>query len=504
MGSIKQLASQTFIYGLSSIVGRLLNYLLVPFYTRVFSTDEYGTVTEMYTYVTFLMIFLTYGMETGFFKFSKTEQDQDKLYSTTFLSLLTTSSIFIALGLLFAPQIAEYLHYGNHVYYISFFILILGVDALTAIPFARLRQHNKAIKFAVFKLINISVNIFCNLFFILWLPKLAEKYSAFNSIYDPEMGVGYIFLSNLIASGLTLVMFIPDLLKVKFKFSFALLKMMLIYSLPLLVSGLAGQINEFFDRISINMFYTIPDGVVDGNQYKLSMLGIYGANAKIAVFMTLFIQCFRYAADPFFFSSQGQSNFNQLFANVNKYLLAFGLFIFLFIICYLDLFKYFIGQQFWEGLQVVPMLLFGHLLVGLIYLQSFWYKLKFLTHYGIIIFLIGSVITIVLNILLVPVWGYMACAFANNMCYLIMLIITFVWGRKHLPCDYDFKSMALYFGIAVALYAATFFTAELSTFVKFSLNTVLLIIFVSIVFHREKLAEPLLNLITLFWLRRKK
>ncbi|MBQ3619481.1 MAG: polysaccharide biosynthesis protein [Bacteroidales bacterium] len=502
MGSIKQLASQTFIYGLSSIVGRLLNYLLVPFYTRVFTTDEYGTVTEMYTYVTFLMIFLTYGMETGFFKFSKTEDDKDKLYSTTFLSLLTTSSIFIALGLLFAPQIAELLHYSNHVYYISFFILILGVDALTAIPFARLRQQNKAIKFAVFKLINISVNIFCNLFFILWLPKLAENYSALNSIYDPEMGVGYIFLSNLIASSLTLIMFIPDLLKVKFKFSFALLKMMLLYSLPLLVSGLAGQINEFFDRISINMFYTIPEGVTDPIQYKLSMLGIYGANAKIAVFMTLFIQCFRYAADPFFFSSQGQPNFNQLFADVNKYLLAFGLFIFLFIVYYLDFFKYFIGKEFWDGLQVVPMLLFGHLLVGLIYVQSFWYKLKFLTHYGIIIFVIGSVITIVLNILLVPVWGYMACAFANNICYLAMLIITFVWGRRHLPCVYDYKSMILYFGLAVALFVPTFFTNQLPLALRISLHTVMLMLFVLVVYRRENLQPQLKKLISRFLKRR--
>ncbi|MCQ2973672.1 MAG: oligosaccharide flippase family protein [Bacteroidales bacterium] len=498
MGNIKQLASQTFIYGLSSIVGRLLNYLLVPFYTRVFEKSEYGTVTEMYTYVTFLMIFLTYGMETGFFKFSKTEQDKDKLYSTSFISLLITSSIFIAFGLFFAPNIANLLNYQDHVYYISFFIIILGVDALTSIPFARLRQLNKPIKFAVYKLVNICTNIFFNLFFILWLPSLAEKFEFFNSIYDPSIRVGYIFLSNLIASVVSLVMFLPDFFKIKINFSPTLLKSMLLYSLPLLVSGLAGQINEFFDRISINCFLTVPEGVADPNQFKLSVLGIYGANAKIAVFMTLFIQCFRYAADPFFFSNQGQSNFNELFANVNKYLLAFGLFIFLFIIYYLDFFKYFIGPEFWDGLKVVPMLLFGHLLVGLIYIQSFWYKLKFLTKYGIIIFVIGSIITIILNVVLVPIWGYMACAFANNVCYLTMLLITFFWGRKHLPCKYDFKSMILYFILAIVLYIPTFFTTELSLTLRVTIHTVLLFIFVLVVFKNENLSVELKKLISKF------
>ena len=480
MGKIKQLASQTFIYGLSSIVGRLLNYLLVPLYTRVFVPGEYGIITELYTYVTFLMILLTYGMETGYFYFTKTENNADKVFSTAATSLFITSSLFVLTGLIFAGNIAEVLDYQSHVNYISLFVVILGLDAFTSIPFARLRQQNKALKFGIFKLVNISINIGLNLFFILYLPKAGG--------YDENFGVGYVFLSNLIASGVTLLLFIPDFFKVKYNFDFALLKKMLVYSLPLLVSGLAGMINEFFDRVSIKFFYTIPDGITDANNYILSELGIYGANAKIAVLMTLFIQCFRYSADPFFFSNKGSKDFNELFAKVNKYLLTFGLFIFLGIMFYLDIIKHFISSTYWDGLRVVPYLLIGHLLVGMVYLQSFWYKLNSKTVYGIYIFVIGAVVTIVLNYIFVPKFGFMACAVANVVCYLIMLIITFLWGRKYLVCKYDFKNIFLYLFLTAGFYVLSLWAESMIV------NTVLLIVFVAVVFKRENLKEQLLKL----------
>lgn len=494
MSKIKQLASQTFVYGLSSIVGRLLNYLLVPLYTHVFVSAEYGVITELYTYVTFLMILLTYGMETGYFNFSKSEYDPDKVYSTSLSSLFVTSSLFIALGLIFSPEIAHLLDYDNHVNYISFFVIILGLDAFTSIPFARLRQQNKAIKFAVYKLINIFVNIGLNLFFILWLPKLAQSVDFFKLIYSETFGVGYVFVSNLIASALMLVLFIPDFFRIKFSFDSALLKKMLLYSLPLVVSGLAGMINEFFDRISIKFFYTIPDGITDSNNYILSELGIYGANAKIAVLMTLFIQCFRYSADPFFFSNKGSKDFNQLFAKVNKYLLTFGLFIFLGIIFYLDIVKYFIAESYWSGLKVVPYLLLGHLLVGMVYLQSFWYKLNSKTVYGIYIFLIGSVVTIVLNLIFVPIYGYIACAVSNMVCYLIMLIITYLWGKKYLPCQYDFKNIIIYVISAFILFSLTHFTDKLPFAWKMIVNSSLLAIFVGLVFKLENMRELIIKI----------
>lgn len=495
MGKLKQLASQTLVYGLSSIVGRILNYLLVPLYTNCFSSAEYGIVVELYTYVSFLLILLTYGMETGFFNFSKVEENAQKVFSTASTALFTTSSLFIFFGLLFSGNIANYLNYDNHVDFIQYFVIILGLDAFTSIPFAYLRQQHKAIKFAVYKLIGIFLQIFLNLFFILWLPKLAQNYEFFSNIYSPDFGVGYVFISNLVSSAVTLLLFVPDYVKIKYSFDSALLRKMLLYSLPLIISGLAGMINEFFDRISIKFFYTIPDEITDANQYILSELGIYGANAKIAVLMTLFIQCFRYAADPFFFSNKGSQDFPKIFANVNKYLLVFGLFIFLGIMAYLDIVKHFIHSSYWSGLKVVPLLLLGHLLVGMVYLQSFWYKLSNHTVYGIYIFLIGSVVTILFNYFFVPVLGYMACAIANVACYTVMLVITFVWGRKYLTADYDFKNMFIYLALSGVLYYLLTITDQLLFWPKMIVNSLIILLFAIVVFKMENLLEPAKNFI---------
>lgn len=495
MGKLKQLASQTFIYGLSSIVGRILNYLLVPLYTHCFSTAEYGVVVELYAYVTFLIIILTYGMETGFFNFSKTENDQNKVFCTASTALFTSSSLFVIFGILFSDTIAHWIDYDSHVDFIKYFVIILGLDAFTSIPFAWLRQQRKAIKFAVYKLVGIFLQIFLNLFFILWLPNLAQNYEFFSNIYSPDFGVGYVFVSNLVSSVVTLLLFVPDYARMKFSFDKVLLKKMVLYSLPLVVSGLAGQINEFFDRIAIKFFYTIPDEVTNPESFILSELGIYGANAKIAVLMTLFIQCFRYAADPFFFSNKESKDFNQMFANVNKYLWLFGLFIFLGIMGFIDIVKYFIAESYWSGLNVVPLLLIGHLLVGMVYLQSFWYKLNSKTIFGVYIFLIGSVVTVLVNLIFVPKYGYIACAWANAVCYFIMLLVTFLWGRRYLPCKYDFKNMAIYTIVAGLFYFLFTFTQNLPLVAELSVNSLIIIIFGALVFKMENLKEPAKKLV---------
>ncbi len=494
MGKLKQLAGQTFIYGMSSIVGRILNYFLVPLYTHCFPSSEYGIVVEMFTYIAFLRIILTYGMETGYFNFSKSENNPDLVFTTSSTSLFTTSSLFMLLGLLFAPDIAHVLDYDHHVNFVVFVVLILGTDVLTALPYARLRQQNKAIKFAVFKLIGIFVNIFLNLFFILWLPNLAQSYDIFSSIYSKDFGVGYIFIANLSANLVEMILFVPEYLKVKFRFDGNLLSRMLIYSLPLVVSGLAGMINDFFDRIAIKFFYTVPDGMADGNTFILSEMGIYGANAKIAVLMTLFIQCFRYAADPFFFSQKGNADFNPLFAKVNKYLILFGAFIFLGIMGFMDIVKYFIAESYWSGLKVVPLLLIGHLLVGMVYLQSFWYKLSAKTIYGVYIFLIGSVLTIVLDYILVPRYGYIACAFTNMVSSFVMLVVTYFWGKNYLPCDYDFRNILIFVVLSGACYFMMTFTDNLSLVPKLAINSLIIIMFAGIVIKVENLAQPLKNL----------
>lgn len=494
MGNLKQLASQTFIYGLSSIVGRILNYLLVPLYTYYFTTAEYGVVVELYAYVSFLLILLTYGMETGFFNFSKISNDPAKVFCTASSALFTTSALFIFLGLFFSENIAHWIDYDDHVDFIKYFVLILGLDAFTSIPFAYLRQQNQAIKFAVFKLIGIITQIFLNLFFIIWLPNLAQNYEIFSTIYSPNFGVGYIFISNLISSVITFILFLPIYLKTKFSFDWDLLKKMLLYSLPLVVSGLAGMINEFFDRLAIKFFYTVPDEIANPDLFIRSELGIYGANTKIAVLMTLFIQCFRYAADPFFFSQRDRKDFNITFANINKYLWIFGLFIFIGIMGYLNIVKYFISDNYWDGLIVVPFLLIGHLLVGMVYLQSFWYKLNNKTVYGIYIFLAGCVVTILCNMILVPLFGYIACAWSYVLCYLVMLIITFVWGRKYLSCQYDFKRMIVYTVVAMLVYLVFVYTNELQLTASLSINTLLIIGFALLVLKMENLFQPLKNL----------
>ncbi len=495
MGKLKQLASQTFVYGLSSIVGRVLNYLLVPLYTYHFTTAEYGVVVELYAYVSFLLILLTYGMETGFFNFSKLEPDSSKVFSTASAALFTTSSFFILVGILFSDNIAHWIDYDDHVDFIKYFVLILGLDAFTSIPFAWLRQQNQAFKFAIFKLIGILVQIFLNLFFILWLPKLAQNHEVFNSIYSPDFGVGYIFVSNLVSSVITFLLFLPVYFRTKLTVDFALLKKMLVYSLPLIVSGLAGMINEFFDRIAIKFFYVVPDGISDPDIYIRSQMGIYGANTKIAVLMTLFIQCFRYAADPFFFSKRDSQDFNPMFASINKYLWLFGLFIFVGIMGFINIVKYFISESYWEGLNVVPYLLIGHLLVGMVYLQSFWYKLNNKTVYGIYIFIAGCIVTVLANMILVPMFGYVACAWSNVLCYLVMLIITFAWGRKYLKCDYDFKKMIIYTIVAVLIHFVFMFTNELSLIVSLSINTLIIIAFALLVLKMENLFQPLKNFI---------
>lgn len=496
MNKIKQLAGQTAVYGLSSIVGRLLNYLLVPLYTRVFVDSEYGVVTELFAYVVFLNILLTYGMETGFFRFVQKEKKKDNVFSTILTSIFTTSTIFIVLFLVFSQNIADILNYSNHPEYIQWFVIIIGVDAFTAIPFARLRQQNKALKFAVFKLINIGVNIGLNLLFIIIIPWFLNNNpeSNLSNYYNHDIGVGYIFISNLIASIVTLLMFIPDLFKLNYSFDYKLLKRILIYSLPLVITGLAGMINEFFDRILLKFWLTVPMGVVDAKEYVLGELGIYGANAKIAVLMTLFVQTFRYAADPFFFSTEKDKNALETYANVMKYFIILGLFIFLGIVLYLDIVKHFIDESYFEGLKVVPLLLLGHFLVGIIYNLSFWYKLKNLTRYGAYIFIIGSVVTIVINFILIPRIGYMGCAWANFICYAIMLLISYFWGRKHLKVPYNLKRIFLYSAIAVSVYIGSQLTEQFNQIIELSINTLILGIFSLIIYKLEGGRKFLLSL----------
>lgn len=440
---------------MGTIVPRLLNYLLLtPFYTRVFIEGEYGVVTELYAYVAFLLVLLTYGMETSFFRFAETEKNKDRVFTTVLSSLLVTSSLFIFLGTFFAQHIASLIRYPDNPEYIIFFVVIVGVDAFSAIPFARLRQQNKAFRFAWIKVFNVSTNIFFNFFFLLFCPWFLENNpeSSLGLVYSADIGVGYAFISNLIASVLTLLLLLPDLFRIRIALDARLLRKMFAYGFPLLLVGLFGMINEVSDKLLFKYLIHVPAGINDPDAYVMGQLGIYGANYRLAVLMTLFIQMFRYAAEPFFFSHAKEDNAKHLYASVMKYFIIFCLLIFLGVTLFIDIFKYFIGPDFRSGLMIVPIILMANLLLGIFYNLSVWYKLTDKTRFGAIIAFIGAIITITLNVLLVPQYGYMGAAWAHLSCYFTMVIISFFWGRKYYKVTYDLKNIFFYFILAIAIY----------------------------------------------------
>jgi O-antigen/teichoic acid export membrane protein len=483
LSSIRQLAGQTAIYGLSSIVGRVLSYLLIPIYTRVFLPAEYGTVNEMYAYVSLLIVILTYGFETGFFRFTEAETDKDKVYSTSLISLLTTSSIFVLFAMLFAQPVANTLRYPNNSEYVVWFALIVSLDAVSAIPFAKLRSQNKASRFATLKIINIASNVILNLFFIILCPYLLKHSimtDAVSVIYKGKIGVGYVFISNLISSAITIILLLPEIVKVKYHFDLVLWKRMMKYSLPLLVVGLAGIVNETMDRIFLK--YLLPEKIA------LYQVGIYGACYKISIIMTLFIQSFRFAADPFFFAKAKDKDAKQTYADVMKYFVIICTFIFLAVMLYIDVVKYFVGEKYYEGLPIVPILLVANMCLGIYYNLSIWYKLTDKTGFGAYISIIGALITTILNVWWIPLIGYMGSAWATMICYATMMIISFFYGQKHYHINYNLKKLLGYIALSLALFFMSKYIRFDLMAIQYVFNTALLIIFAGVIYYFERSA----------------
>lgn len=487
MGKLKQLAGQTAVYGLSTILGRLLNYLLISLHTRIFLPEAYGVITELYAYATFIMILLTYGMETGFFRFTESEENKETVYSTSLISLLITSLSFIVLIFIFAQQIAVKLQYTNHKEYIIWFGIIMAADAFSTIPFARLRMLNKAFKFAMLKIAGILIFIAMNLFFLVLCPWVVKNnpQSILSSIYSPDVGVGYVFIANLISSLFTIVILLPEMLGIKYKFDPLLWKKIMIYSLPLLVAGLAGMINETMDRILLKHYLPAGSDV-------MGQVGIYGANYKVAMLMTLFVQMFRYAAEPFFFSHAKDTDAKKMYADIMKYFVIFCLLIFLGVTFYIDIVKFFIGEKFYSGLKIVPIVLLANMFLGIIINLSIWYKLTNLTRYGAYLALFGALITIGLNIWLIPLdnptfGGYMGAAWATFFCYLLMMIASFFVGRKIYKIQYELKTILLYMAIAIGFYLLSEYLRTSSFWLTIGMNTMLLVIFLLIIIAKEKL-----------------
>lgn len=443
---IKQLFGQTAVYGLGIVLPRLLNYLLLtPFYTRVFERATYGVITELYAYVVFLLVILTYGMETGYFRFASNSDRPGKVYSTVIGSLFVSSLLFIIMVLVWSGPISRVIGYGQNPEYIKWLAAIVGIDAFTSIPFARIRLLNKPVKYALIRIIEVSVNIGLNLFFLRYCPRHMDS-ELVSAIYDADLGVGYVLLANLIASSLKLLLLVPDILaSLRSRFDRSLFKEILSYSYPLAIAGLAGTVNEALDRVLLK--HMIP---VELN--PMEQLGIYGANYKLAVLMTLFIQMFKYAAEPFFFSKSKEKNAKELYADVMMFFVVAGLFIFLLVNLYLDYFILFIGSDFREGVQIVPVVLMANLVMGIFFNLSIWYKLTNLTRYGAVLVLLGAGITIVVNTLFIPVYGYVASAWAHLFCYSVMVIVSYLWSRKHYAIPYKTGRILAYIILALFIY----------------------------------------------------
>lgn len=455
MNPLRKLAGQTAIYGLSSIVGRLLNYLLVPLHTRAYSPEQFGIVTEMYSYVAFLLVVLTYGFETAFFRFSR-ENKSGSVYSTAQISLLGSSLLFFIFCWIFSQPIAESIRYPHHSEYVVWFALILAADAATAIPFSRLRLENKALRFAMLKLINIGVNILLNVFFILLCPWLlrngsAEAQSLVLKVFNPEIGVGYVFIANLIASLVTFVLLVPGMFKkpvlpvggepavaasAGFTFDKELWKKMLRYGFPLLIGGLAGITNEMFSRVS--MKYQLPEEIA------MHELGVFGACYKVAILMTIFIQTFRFAAEPFFFSRSGEKDSEKLYAEVMNWFVIACSFIYMGVLLFMNIVKHFIGEAYHEGLGVVPVLLMANLFLGVFFNLSIWFKLKDKTVTLAWLSVGGSVLTIALNFWWIPISGYMGASWATFVVYFVMMLTAWGLGRNLHTVKYPVFKLAAY------------------------------------------------------------
>lgn len=466
MAGLKSLAKETAIYGVSSIVGRFLNYLLVPVYTIALpaSSGGYGVVTNIYAWVALILILLTCGMETGFFRFANKGQDDPmRVYSTTLLSVSIGSLVFVALGLLFLEPIAGWLEYGEHPWYIGMMMIVVAMDAIQSIPFAYLRYKKRPIKFAALKLLFIFLNIALNLFYYVILE---------------GNDVGYAFLFNLVCTSVVMVCMIPELRGFTYVLDKELLKRMLRYSLPLVILGVAGILNQVADKIIFPFVY--PDEAEATIQ-----LGIYGAASKIAMIMAMFTQAFRFAYEPFVFGKSKEKDSREMYAQAMKFFIIFTLLAFLAVMFYLDILRHVIGRDYWDGLRVVPIVMAAEIFMGIYFNLSFWYKLIDETRWGAYFSLTGCIILILMNIFLVPKYGYIACAWAGFTGYGVAMLLSYFVGQKKYPIQYDLKAIGMYVLLAAVLYVAAEYVSIDNIYLRMAYRTVLLLLFIAYVVKRD-------------------
>ena len=490
---IKALAGQTVVYGLGTIVPRLLNYLLTPFYVRVFASSEYGQISELYAWIALLMAVLVFGMETTFFRFSEKE-DSNKVFrnAETFILLITT--IFLIAYCLFYKSFAELIHYQFNTHYVLLIGIIVALDAIAAVPFAILRKENNAKRFSLIKVLNVTTNILFNILFIVIIPEKSMQIA--EAIFGEQTSLLiWVLISNILASLLNIILLMPQFAKLRLGFDKDLIKQMLKYSWPILLIALVGMINEVADKILIKYLVTIPDDVtlaamnISAEQYAMQQLGIYSANYKLGVLMTIFIQMFRYSSEPFFFGHAKDRNAPTLYAKVMTYFVIFCLLIFLGVMFYIDILQSFVGRagsDYREGLKIVPIILIANMFYGIVFNLSIWFKLSDKTFYGTIITIIGSVVTLTCFFVLIPKIGYMGAAIAHLACYTVMMLVSYFWGQRVLPIPYQIGRISIYCVLALILFTISNAIVEFSMLTKMTVNTIMLITFLVVVVILEK------------------
>ncbi len=473
MGKLTTIFKDTAIYGLSSIIGRFLNYLLVPLYTATLSAASggYGVITNIYAYVALALVLLTFGMETTYFRFTnKTHTDSETVYGTTLITVGTISLMFAVLVVLLLDPISQLMGYGDHPDYVAVMAITVAIDAFLCIPFAHLRQQRKSIKFAALKLLNIVITILLNLIYFYFME---------------GKDVGYVFYINMASTVLLALCLITEYGTFRWKLDMKLLRTMLSYSWPILILGIAGILNQTADKMLFPYIY-------EGSDMR-EQLGIYGACSKIAMIMAMITQAFRFAYEPIVFAGVKDKDQHEMYAKAMKFFIIFTLLAFLMVVGYLDILKYIIGSDYWPGLRVVPIVMAAEIMMGIYFNLSFWYKVIDKTIWGAIFSGIGCAVLIIVNVLFVPKYGYMACAWGGFAGYGVAMVASYFVGQKYYPIDYPIKDIALYVVLAWVCFRLMELSADWSMIGQLAFNTLLIIIFVAVILKRDLPLDPILK-----------
>ena len=476
------LAKDTAIYGISSIVGRFINYLLTPLYTNVLKAQggQYGAITKMYAWTALCLVLLTFGMETTLFRFANKEgQKPARVFSTALISVGVLSALFAAVCITFRFEICSFLGYSEHPEYVTALALVVAIDSFQAIVFSYLRFLKRPIKFAALKLTNIFMTILLNLIVVLWFRDIYQDHPVMLGWFNPDHLIRYVFYINLICSASITIGLWPEIMQIRNGFDTKLFRQMLSYTWPILILGLAGILNQVADKICYT--YIIP-----GHEGE-TQLGIYGSAVKVAMIMSMLTQAFRYAYEPIVFSTaaHNRDGQNKVYADAMKFFIIFALLAFLAVMFYLDILKYIIGSTYWEGLKVVPIVMIAEIFMGIYFNLSFWYKLTDQTWWGAIFSFIGCAVLLAINWIFVPRYGYIACAWGGFAGYGVCMLLSYFIGQKKSPIRYPLGEIGMYFLIAAVLYVIYLGCKPLPTWLSLIINTVLICIYLAYLFKKD-------------------